>query len=406
MAPAGQPGADVEKEALIRLIRRKAVLVPLLAVALVVVVGLGGGAWFYSGEIKNGALVVDEGEDDTTYDLEVVALGDGRVTLRATSETDDDGDWRAVGTWGLERRMGYDRVGGIIELANDQVVREYTPLGGELTAGDMVRVDSFAFPGDPLEAHGIPFQDVFFTSPLGAFPAWLVNGSSSTWAIFVHGKGASRREALRMLPTAVELGHPSLVITYRNDEDVPRDPTGFYRYGETEWEDLEGAVAYAIDNRADGVVLVGYSMGGAIVMSFLYSSALAGKVRAVVLDSPMLDFGATVDHGAGQRSLPLGLPIPGVLTALAKVISGARFDIDWDGLDYVSRADELSTPILLIHGDADDRVPVATSDSLAEARPDMVQYLRVADADHVRGWNTDPAAYEATVRDFLRGFGQ
>ena len=130
MAPAGQPGADVEKEALIRLIRRKAVLVPLLAVALVVVVGLGGGAWFYSGEIKNGALVVDEGEDDTTYDLEVVALGDGRVTLRATSETDDDGDWRAVGTWGLERRMGYDRVGGIIELANDQVVREYTPLGG------------------------------------------------------------------------------------------------------------------------------------------------------------------------------------------------------------------------------------------------------------------------------------
>jgi len=404
MASAGHPRADVDKEALIRPIRRKAILVPLAAIAFVVVVGLGGGAWFYSGEIKSGALVVDE--DDTKYDLEVVALGDGRVTLRATSETDDDGDWRSAGTWGLERKTGYDLVGAIIELADNQVVREYTPLSGELTAGEMVRVDSFAFPDGPMKAHGIPFQEVFVTSPLGAFPAWLVDGSSTTWAIFVHGKGANRREALRALPTAVKLGHPSLVITYRNDEDVPRDPGGFYRYGETEWEDLEGAVGYAIGKGAHGVVLVGYSMGGAIAMSFLYNSALAGRVRAAVLDSPMLDFGATVDHGADQRKLPLGLPIPGVLTTLAKAISGARFDIDWDGLDYVSRAGELAAPILLIHGDADERVPVETSDSLAAARPDLVQYFRVADADHVRAWNTGPAAYEETVRQFLRGFGQ
>ncbi len=58
-------------------------------------------------------------------------------------------------------------------------------------------------------------------------------------------------------------------------------------------------------------------------------------------------------------------------------------------------------PILLFHGDEDPTVPVATSDALAEARPDIVTYERAAGVGHVRSWNGDPAAYEASVRGFL-----
>ena len=384
-----------------RFIRRRAVVFPLLAVALVVIAGLGGGGWFYSGEIKNGALVVDH-DDDPKYDLEVAAIGAGQVTLRITPQSDEDGDWKAKGTWGLERKTGYDQVGSIIELTETQVVRELTPMTGDLRVGEMVRLDSFAFPEDPEVGLGLPFEEVSYSSSLGDFPAWLVSGTSSTWAIFVHGKGATRREALRMLPTVSKLGMPSLIITYRNDEDVPANPDGYYRFGETEWEDVEGAVAYAMHNGAEDVVLVGYSMGGGIVVSFLYSSSLAETVRAVILDSPMLDFGAIVDHGASQRRMPVvGLPLPGVLTAVAKAISSYRFDIDWGKLDYLDRADELTVPVLLFQGDADDTVPVSTSDVLAEARPDIVQYVRVEGVGHVRAWNTDPATYAATVSDFL-----
>jgi pimeloyl-ACP methyl ester carboxylesterase len=382
--------------------RWRAAFYLVLAIALVVIAVLGGGGWYYSGEIKNSALKVDHSEDPP--DMEVVALGDGLVTLRITPEADEDGDWRAAGIWGLEGETGYDTVGAVVEITEQQVVRKYIPVTGDLSVGDMVRVDSFAFAGDPQSAFSLPFEEVSYSSPLGDFPAWAVEGSGDTWAVFVHGRGAERQEALRMLPTVAAAGHPSLVITYRNDEGVPANPDGFHRFGQTEWEDLEGAVAYALGQGADDVILVGYSMGGAIVMSFLYQSPLAERVRGAILDSPMLDFGASVDQGASQRGIPVvGLPLPGVLTEVAKIISNLRFDLDFEALDYLKRADELAVPILLFHGDADDTVPVETSDALAKARPDIVEYIRSAGVDHVRSWNADPAAYVAAVEGFLRG---
>ena len=167
-----------------------------------------------------------------------------------------------------------------------------------------------------------------------------------------------------MLPVVTELGLTSLVITYRNDEGVPQNPDGLHWFGLTEWEDLEGAVKYAVEREAEDVVLIGYSMGGGIVIKFLYESPLAEKVRSVVLDSPMLDFGATIDHGASQRSIPVvGTPIPDLIIWIAKNISSIRFGIDFDKMDYLSRMNELTAPILLFHSDADKKVPVESKDT-------------------------------------------
>ena len=123
---------------------------------------------------------------------------------------------------------------------------------------------------------------------------------------------------------------------------------------------------------------------------------LASRVRAAVLDSPLLDFQKVIDLGAEQRS------IPGPLTAIGKLTARLRFDIDWGGTDYLARVDELTTPVLLFHGEDDDRVPIETSDALAAARPDLVTYVRVPNTTHGRAWNMDPAAYEQEVVSFLR----
>jgi dipeptidyl aminopeptidase/acylaminoacyl peptidase len=88
--------------------------------------------------------------------------------------------------------------------------------------------------------------------------------------------------------------------------------------------------------------------------------------------------------------------------AAGKQLAALRFDIDWDKLNYLKRADEIEVPILLFHGDSDDRVPVGTSDALAEARPDIVTYVRTPGVDHVRTWNAAPASYETAVREFLQ----
>jgi pimeloyl-ACP methyl ester carboxylesterase len=357
------------------------------------VAGLAVGGWYYSDQLREGALERDH--DPSEPDLEVIGLPEGRVELGPMQGTNKDGDWTKEGIFGLEWDHGYGQVGSILEIDDQHVVREFVPMRGSLDVGEPVRLDSFAWPKDPKQAFGIPFEEVMFASPLGEFPAWFVHGTGDTWVIYAHGRGANRREALRMLPTVTELGIPSLIITYRNDPDVPASLDGLYRFGQTEWEDLEGAVRYAAQHGADKLVLVGFSMGGAIVTSFLYESDLAERVEAVILDAPMLNFRDAVDHLAWKKGLPW------FLTQIAEEMAEIRFDVDWEAMNYLRRADELTAPVLLFHGDDDDRAPVEVSDALAEARPDLVTYSRVEGAGHVRSWNTDPEAYEAAVRDFL-----
>ena len=373
-----------------RCVRRKPVVLSFVALLLVAIVGVAAGGWYYSNVLKNDALVVDHTPSEP--DLEVIAVGEGRVTLGVTDRTKSDGPWTKDGIWGLEWNGGYAQVGAIFEIDDREVLREFLLVTGDLSAGETVRLDSYSFAGDPQTARGLPFEEVAYSSPLGDFPGWFLDGSRDTWAIFVHGRGADREGALRMLPTAVELGFPSLVITYRNDEEAPANPDGFYRFGETEWRDLESAAQYALGQGAEDLILVGYSMGGAIVTNFLYESSLSDHVQGAVLS-----FSALIDYGADQRG------IPGPLTALGKTLAGFRFDIDWDERDLLNRADELAVPMLLFHGDADKRVHIKTSDALAEVRRDLVTYVRVAGATHVRSWNMDPDAYEAAVADFLRG---
>ena len=371
-------------------------IVALAVVVLVVFGALFGSAWYISGILESDALVPETGGEDV-FDLRVDSVSDGRITLAATSETDLDGDWKRDGVWGLSWGSGYAQVGAVVNVATDEVVREFIERDRAPEAGTPVRLEGHAFPSDPLAAHGLAFDEVQYTSPVGELDAWLVAGTRPMWAIFVHGKGSNRREALRMLPSVAAEGIASLVINYRNDEGMPPSEDGYYNYGTTEWEDLQGAAQYALSHGAEDLVLIGYSMGGAIVSSFLYESSLADRVRGVVFDAPMMDFNKTVALGASEKG------IPSFIVGLSKWVGGLRFGVDWEALNYLQRADEFEVPILLFHGEADTWVPVGSSDALAEARPDIVTYVRVSDTEHVRAWNTDREAYEGAVRRFLRG---
>ena len=378
--------------------RWKVLILTSLGVAVSLVVTLLAGGWFLSESIR--ANVLECRKRDPQPVLEIVRIEEGQITLRVTPQTDDSGDWNSDGIYGLESMVGYDQVGAIINSSDQQVVRSLLRLTGTTGVGDLVRLDHFAYPGDPEIAFGLPLEHVQYSSHLGdrpgRFPAWFVDGPGDTWVILLHGRRVSPRETLRMLPVIARLGLPSLSITYRNDFWAPKTEDCYYRYGQTEWRDLEGAVSYALEHGADNIVLVGYSYGGAIAMNFLYQSSLAGEVQGVILDAPMLDLNTVIQSAAAERN------IPGPFLTSAKIISRHRFALQWEQLNYLERADELTAPILLFHGNADGIVPVKTSDKLYQLRPDIVTYVRVKGVSHARSWNADREAYEAAVRDFLR----
>jgi hypothetical protein len=374
----------------------------ILAVLLVGLFYVGGG-WYFAGRIDSGALAVRHPGDETVEVLDVAAA---QVTLR---ETDDDiPALEADTTYGLLWRGGHGEMYGP-PLANagsegTEVTRSFRVSGGSPPGiGETVAVDRDVYPDDdPATALGVSVEEVEYTSPAGVFGAWYVPGGGQTWVIFTHGGlGSDRSEALRAMRATTGLHLPSLAIEYRNDEDVASDPSGRYQYGRTEWRDLEGAVRYALDHGAGEVTLVGYSMGAAITAAFLQNSPLASKVAQVVLDSPMLDLSRTIEYGAEQLTFPVMGPPPESLVWVAQRIAAARYDVDWDALDYLDDPSWLTVPTLVFHGTDDLRVPIDTARQLRATKPDLVDLVEVDGADHVEAWNKDPQAYERELAAFL-----
>ena len=330
------------------------------------------------------------------FDIMASSEGDGRINLRAVDEQTGAMDLHHEGAFGIVSADGYGQVGRILERGEGYAAREYMPLTAAIGSEEAARLDIYAYPDNPQTAHDIAYEKVHYQTELGECQAWFIPGSSRTWAVFAHGRGAHPNEALRIIPTLVRAGLPVLAINYRNDEGAPASADRQHWLGLTEWRDLEAAVRHALGNGAENVVLYGYSMGGGMCLNLLYESELACKVRGVVMDSPFLDFGGTLDYAGRAR----GYPRPIVL--LGKAMAARRFGIDWQRMNYLSRASELRAPMLVLHGEADDLVPAPISQSLARARPDIVRYIGFPNAAHARSWNLDSARYEAAVRGFLR----
>jgi hypothetical protein len=294
-----------------------------------------------------------------------------------------------------------DGVGDHAPVGRTMVCRP--ALTGPLPApGTPVVLDAGLYDPDP-RALGLDFEDVVVHSPVGRCPAWLVPGASpDTWVVAVHGRGADRRECLRALPELNRLGLPVLAISYRNDLVAPPSPDGHYHLGDTEWEDLEAAVRYALDRGASRVVLFGWSMGAAVTGAFLDRSALADRVAAVVWDAPVLDWRATLRQQASLRGLPAG--VSRLLPALLAAVTRWRIGIDFDRFDLARRPPRVRPPTLLFHGTRDTAVPVGPARALAAAAADAgwpLRYVEVAGAEHTAAWNVDPEAYRRALAAFL-----
>jgi len=358
-------------------------VVALLGVLLLV--GVAVTSWRFSSDV----VVPDH--DGPPYEIEVSSVASGKATLTRDEYT------QRPGIYGLEWQGGHAILGPVLARDDETVTRRTRAVRGVLRNGAKSRVYTNVFHGDPRTARGLPFEPVDVSSELGPMPAWQIAPRSPTWAIFVHGINGNKIAGLRIAPALRKEGLTSLLISYRNDVGAPASPDGKHHMGLTEWRDLEAAARFAVERGARRLVLIGYSMGGAIVTQFMERSPLAARVTAMILDAPALDWNETIEFEAREMGLPSFAAKP------VEWAIGARIDVDWDRLDALRHIDRLRVPTLLFHGLEDNVVPIATSAALARALPRDVTFVHVPHAGHVQSWNVAPARYEAKVRAFLRG---
>ncbi|SDO88154.1 hypothetical protein SAMN04489867_0840 [Pedococcus dokdonensis] len=337
-------------------------------------------------------------------DTQVLAVDGDSVTLGVNPET------RAPGRYGLwlDRDRGHARVGQVLDLdeTSGRVRRELLGVDfGHLTGG-FARWNQYYFASPPDRSLGLRTEYVDVDTELGTMPAWVVPAATTSdrWAILVHGRGARRQEGLRAVRPLHDAGINVMIPSYRNDLGARSGPDGRYNLGLSEWRDIEDAGLHAVRRGARELVLVGWSMGGAIVLQTLSRSWLADHVTHVVLDAPVIDWGDVIAHHARANGIPA--PIGGLSRALmgrrsARRLVGVHDPVDVARTNWVSRAAELEHRILLIHSVDDEFVPVGPSLALADARPDLVTMERWEVARHTKEWNVDPARWEASVSGFV-----
>ncbi|WP_426303100.1 alpha/beta hydrolase family protein [Arthrobacter sp. R-11] len=339
--------------------------------------------------------------------LAVVRSDDGLQIIMAATE-----DSTSHGTFSLffDGGAGHARIGRIVSYspAERTVQREVE----EVYSGDLARAHrgwwSGAVYASPASL-GLEAEDVEIEVDGGRAPAWLVRAeqggtAARVWAIMVHGRGATRLECLRALPVARSLGMDSLLISYRNDGLAPAAPDGRYGLGSTEWRDVEGAIAFALEQGAEEVVLFGWSMGGAICLQTADLSRYRHLIRALVLDAPVIDWVNVLAHHARLNRIPYAVGRYGQLMlghSLGRRLTGLAAPVDLRAMDWDARAVELRTPTLLIHSVDDDYVPYGPSASLAERNPEMVTFEPFRAARHTKEWNVDPEKWERLVRSWL-----
>jgi uncharacterized protein len=374
--------------------RRKILSIAGLSGTAALVAAAGGATWYYADRLTEPPVDAPAGPPDVLDVAEVAEVAVDTIRLTGTGVA-------RRGVWGLQTATGYAQVHEVVEAFDDNdVERRYVLLHGSIEPEQAAVFDAVAWPA----VADVVLPDVVqvvYQTPLGPAPAWFRPGSSSTWLIAVHGRGAKRHEALRLAHVTAGMGIPLLAIAYRNDGEGPRSPDNRSHLGAQEWADVEAAIRHAIANGAKDVVLVGYSMGGACVTAAVRLSNLADHVRALILEAPVLDWGPVVQRAALARGLPKAV-LPALLPA-TMALARLRVGIDWDQLRPDPAALEL--PVLLMHGTADEIVPIELSDAFADARPDIVTYRRFGDAGHVRCWNLDPDGYAEAIRDFLDRIG-
>ena len=381
--------------------------------------------WYFSG------LIYETGLNPEFNDAENVGTAEDRVIVDTISsdritlnvEEEQWGPLLENGVYGIIGQNGDAIVGSIISTNGNIIERELLQINGTIVSGDRISASGLIRQDDsggykilgssgwsgqatdgvytPESVSGIEYKDIFYESNVGSFPAYLTSNGENGIVIFVHGfRGNYAREVFSLMRAKdlAELGYRSMVIAYRNDRGLPKDPSGIYQYGVTEWEDIDAAVDEARKYN-ENIVLFGISGGGGPVSSWIENSNDLSKVSGIIYEAPVISFWESVEVNGAAR-FPW---LPEALFSYFKIVTELRYDVDFDSMDFREAVINSSIPTLLFHGDDDEWVPVEMSDLIAESRDTNFTYIRYENVGHVTSWNADPDNYVYQLSQFLGG---
>lgn len=190
----------------------------------------------------------------------------------------------------------------------------------------------------------------------------------------------------------------------------------------TYWDSADDAIALMDHLGIDKAVLIGMSQGG--FLSLRAALSHPDRVRGIVLidsgtykepDETLAGYQQLIDHWVNDESLDeVGGVVAGLIIGnaalsaewLAKWKARDRTTIKLPGQtlmtrdDISDRVDDIRCPVLLVHGEEDNAIPIATAEELSGRLPDCRGLARIPGAAHAANM-THPGLVNPAIDKFL-----
>lgn len=183
------------------------------------------------------------------------------------------------------------------------------------------------------------------------------------------------------------------------DERAHGDSEGKYiGFGVLDRHDAEKWVEYAVNRYGKNVniFLHGISMGGATVL-MATGLNLPDNIKAVIADCAFTSAYDVFSHILKRDYHIPKFPLMNITEIFTKKTAGYSYN-DVSTLEAVSKT---KIPILFIHGESDDFVPVWMTEKNFEACNSEKELLIVRNADHAESYFSDTSAYEQAVKKYM-----
>lgn len=270
----------------------------------------------------------------------------------------------------VENKVG--RVVLAVALAGAALVGALLAAGAILGDNAMHVRRAAAMPDSRPSELGV--SQVFVTTGDGVkLSGWSLrarNSERSRCVIVLHGIGDRGANGISMGRMLGDAGYSALLTDSRAHGQSGGE---LATYGVLERNDLSSWVDFmsSAPECNDGIYAYGASMGAGILLQSLASER---RLKAVVAECPFSSFAEVARHRI--RGFFHETPWMGTTTARPIVFGGILYARVRYGIDLGSAAPEnfvagVKTPILIIHGDADDNIPLEQSRAIAARNPEI-----------------------------------
>ncbi|MCW7508352.1 alpha/beta hydrolase [Leptospira levettii] len=211
--------------------------------------------------------------------------------------------------------------------------------------------------------------------------------------ILVHGGGSDRREVTRYISFYLSLGMDVISFDLSCHGEAPCHFPGL-SFGSRESRDVLSILVY-VKKQYKEIYMFGSSVGGA---SILINLPIISGVNAIIVENPMISFERLISDSKEAKELPNFM----IDLLVNLVLLRGNFDTMLSPENSMKISNGI--PILLIHSQQDQIVSYHHSEYLSELYLGPVELWFPSYGEHGLIWNSNPAAYEDKIREFIGSY--